>query len=125
MSFLVRYVLIALLGLGSSLFAQTVTDEKAGAPAKEEATPAAEPLLQNEALEAPPQEPAEPPVKKPRRRNAARPQLHPIGVHHSNAVLGQNVVVKAGESIEELVLIGGSADIQGTVDRDVVIIGGS
>ncbi len=124
MSFLVRYVLIALLGVRCALFAQPATDEKPTEPAKEQAT-VKEATLQNDAVEAPPLEPAEAPVKKPRRRNAARPQLHPIGVHHSNAVFGQNVTVKAGESIEELVLIGGNADIQGTVERDVVIIGGS
>ena len=45
--------------------------------------------------------------------------------HHSNAIFGEHVVVKPDETIEELVLIGGSADIQGTVARDVVIIGGS
>ena len=45
--------------------------------------------------------------------------------HHSNAVFGEHVVVKPDESIEQLVLLGGTADIQGTVERDVVVIGGS
>jgi uncharacterized RDD family membrane protein YckC/cytoskeletal protein CcmA (bactofilin family) len=125
MSFLVRYVLIALLGLCCTLFAQAVTDEKPAAPAKEETAPAKEPTVQSDKVDAPPEEPVEVPAKKPRRRNAARPQLHGVGMHHSNAVFGQNVAVKTGESIDELVLIGGSADIQGTVQGDVVIIGGS
>jgi uncharacterized RDD family membrane protein YckC/cytoskeletal protein CcmA (bactofilin family) len=126
MSFLVRYSLIALVGFRCTLFAQPAADEKpAAAPGNEESTPAKQAAVQNDRVDAPPDEPVEVPVKKPRRRNAARAQLHVVGMHHSNTVFGQNVLVKAGESIEELVLLGGNADIQGTVERDVVIIGGS
>jgi uncharacterized RDD family membrane protein YckC/cytoskeletal protein CcmA (bactofilin family) len=126
MSFLVRYLLIALLGLRCTLFAQPAGDEKpAATPASEETAPAKEDAVQNDKVDAPPAEPLELPAKKPRRRNVARPQLHAVGMHHSNALFGQNIVVKPGESIDQLVLIGGNAEIQGTVQGDVVIIGGS
>src|SRR5262249_27035566 len=110
MSFLVRYALIALLGLRCIVFSQPAADEKAPAPAKEDTAPAKESTVQNDRVDAPPEEPQEVPAKKPRRRNVARPQLHAVGMHHSNAVFGQNVAVKAGESVDELVLIGGNAD---------------
>ena len=43
----------------------------------------------------------------------------------SRTVFGQHIVIRANESVRELVLIGGSADIQGEVERDVVAVGGS
>ena len=43
----------------------------------------------------------------------------------SRTVFGQHIVIRTNESIRELVLIGGSADIQGEVERDVVAVGGS
>jgi len=40
-------------------------------------------------------------------------------------VFGENVVVRTNETIRDLVLFGGTADIQGTVEDSVVIIGGT
>jgi hypothetical protein len=44
---------------------------------------------------------------------------------HGRTTFGENVVVRTNESVSELVLIGGSADIQGNVEGDVVAIGAS
>jgi uncharacterized RDD family membrane protein YckC len=140
MSFARRYFLIALLGFRCTLFAQPAADDTA--PAKEvapaAAAPAADPAPADvapakelppatiDANDNPPDEPIPVPQKKNRRRGGARPpQLAPMLHHHSNAIFGEHVVVKPDETIEELILIGGTADIQGTVERDVVIIGGS
>jgi hypothetical protein len=59
---------------------------------------------------------------KPRRlkpRQTFREETRP------NAIIGQNIVIKDGEEVQDLVLIGGSAEIHGDVIQDVVVIGGS
>src|SRR5678816_4091385 len=114
MSLFIRNFFLILALARLSLLAQPAE------PNVEKPAAAAEPA-KIEAAEPPPEEPLEQPVKKPRRR-MTRPDLRP---HHPSTIFGENIVVKEGETIDELVLLGGSADIQGTVDGDVVIIGGT
>jgi hypothetical protein len=45
--------------------------------------------------------------------------------NNGTVVWGQKTVVAPGEKISDLVLFGGTADIQGEVEHDVVAIGGS
>ena len=67
------------------------------------------PTVEEAALE-PPEAPEAP--ARPRARN--RPQW---GARREGQVsFGQNVVIRANESVRDLVLIGGSADIQGEVE---------
>ena len=79
-----------------------------------------------EAPEAP--QPPDPPAQvEPAERieidwNGGRGRRHRRG---DAPLFGQNIVVGPNESVHELVLIGGSADIQGEVERDVVAIGAS
>lgn len=47
-----------------------------------------------------------------------------IGRNEIVKVFGGDVVVKEGESYENVVVIGGNAEIRGDVSRDVVVIGG-
>lgn len=53
-------------------------------------------------------------------------RVHRGGQDQDRAVvsLGKSVVVKPGQTVEDVVVIGASADIQGTVEGSVVIIGG-
>jgi uncharacterized RDD family membrane protein YckC len=125
MSFAFRYFLIALLGCRCLLLAQPAAEDTAPAkevaPAKEAVAPAID--ANNEA---PPDEPATPRPKKAKKKPAVRqPAPWQRELHHSNAIFGEHVVVKPDESIEQLILLGGTADIQGTVERDIVVIGGS
>ena len=137
--------IFSLLFLATTLLAQDAPEK---APELEKAEPAVEQV--ESAPEAPPAdpdvpkapeapkpdqpaEPAEPdwdPTKedpagtttapeKPRRQknwNRAQPGRH---------VFGQDIVIGPNETVHELVLLGGSVDIQGEVERDVVAIGGS
>jgi uncharacterized RDD family membrane protein YckC len=47
--------------------------------------------------------------------------------HHSSSrtVFGQNITIPAGQTVSGLVVIGGTADVQGSVDGDLVVIGGN
>src|SRR5262245_32370439 len=99
----VKYLSLAFLSLQVALLAQQAE------PATE--APVAKPQtaeVEAEKPDAPPEEPVEAPVRKAPRR-IRQPQLH--RVHHPNAIFGENIVVKKNESIDELVLIGGSAVI--------------
>ena len=118
MSFAFRYFLIALLGCRCLLLAQPAAEDTAPAkevaPAKEAVAPAID--ANNEA---PPDEPATPRPKKGKKKPAVRqPAPWQRELHHSNAIFGEHVVVKPDESIEQLILLGGTADIQGTVERE-------
>src|SRR5688572_8323220 len=59
---------------------------------------------------------------RPRARNRAQQWGEP---RQGQVGFGQNIVVRPNETVHDLVLIGGSADIQGEVERDVVAIGAS
>lgn len=64
-------------------------------------------------------EPAEPvwdDFTEPRRKR---------GQHAHRPHFGEQILVRTNESLPELVLIGGSADIQGNIENDVVAIGAS
>ncbi len=112
------YFLLSLLLLRCALLAQPAPE---AVPAPPEPAPDVI-KLQKTDIEPPPAEPAEAPVKKRRRAKPAEGRFQPN--NHSNAIFGQNVVVNTNESVRELVLIGGSAVIDGTVERDLVVIGG-
>ncbi len=65
------------------------------------------------------QEPAEPvweDVNKVKRNHSRR---------SNRTIFGEDIVVRTNETVRSLVLIGGSADIQGHVDGDVIAIGAS
>ena len=59
------------------------------------------------------------------RTRTRRPQNNWNRPQMSRTVFGENIVVRTNEAIYNLVLIGGSADIQGEVERDVVAVGAS
>jgi uncharacterized RDD family membrane protein YckC len=122
-----------LLLLCFSLLAQDATEpvQPANSPAVGEAKTAEPDQPPNQVNEVPdPEKPTWDPVteeakepKEQRRRRARRDQHW--GPRNGNVVFGQKTVVAAGEKIYDLVLFGGSADIQGEVERDVIAIGGS
>lgn len=127
MPFLTR--IFSLLLLASTLLAQDAPEPPVAPalPENNQPTEAADPVLTE------PAEPAEPtwdPVadetKAPtQRRTRNRRQTDWNRPQPGRTIFGQNIVVRTNESIHDLVLIGGSADIQGEVQRDVVAIGAS
>ncbi len=105
---------------------QPATDAPQPTANTEVAEPENKPAEKAEPAEQP--EPPEPP-ERPERPERARGNRDwgnrnwGNRVHHGGPIFGQNTVVQADESVNELVIIGGSADIQGEVRRDVVAIG--
>ena len=106
--------IISLLLLSSILL--RAQDEPTTAPAKSE-NPAA-----NAEVPQPPENPLpEPAEPEWNGRQKVRRDFR----RHDAPHFGQDIVVRKDETVHELVLIGGSADIQGEVERDVVAIGAS
>ena len=109
--------IFSLLLVGCTLVAQTPPPE----PAPDVAEVAEEPVkLEPADPEPAPQAPRAP--ARPRARNRAQQWGEP---RQGQVAFGQKIVVRPNETVHDLVLIGGSADIQGEVERDVVAIGAS
>ena len=127
--------ILPLLLLSFTLLAQETTEPAPTTPADTKTEAAADPLTPetdqppNEVgddivdPEKPTWDPVTEPPKPPRRPRAPRNQWGQP--RHGSVIFGQKTVVAPGEKLYDLVIIGGSADIQGEVERDVVAIGGS
>jgi uncharacterized RDD family membrane protein YckC len=71
-------------------------------------------------------EPADDQLAEPAQNNRERaPRVRMHRTRTTRTVFGENIVIRSNESIHDLVLIGGSADIQGEVEESVVAIGAS
>lgn len=108
---------ISLLLLSSVLLC--AQDEPVTAPAKPENPSTVAEVPQPP--ENPLPEPAEPAEPEWDGRQKIRRDLR----RHGAPIFGQDIVVPKGETLRDLVLMGGSADIQGEIERDVVAIGAS
>jgi hypothetical protein len=107
-------ILPVLLLSGLLLRAQ---DDPAAPPAQPENPPAVAEAPQ------PPENPPEP-AEAPTEWDAAERMPRNLR-RHGGPIFGQDIVVRKEDTVHDLVLIGGSADIQGEVERDVVAIGAS
>jgi hypothetical protein len=73
-------------------------------------------------------EPAAPTPKSeapPKKHSTKRRANVPRGAGTERVEIGKDVTVKAGEVVRELVVIGGNATVDGTVEGDLVVISGS
>lgn len=109
--------IISLLLLSSILL--RAQDDPAPVPAKPENPPA------NTEAPQPPENPLPEPAEPAEPEWNGRQKIRRDFRRHDAPHFGQNIVVRKDETLHELVLIGGSADIQGEVERDVVAIGAS
>ncbi|HEX7859042.1 MAG TPA: RDD family protein [Verrucomicrobiae bacterium] len=106
--------ILSLLLLAGTLFAQD-------APQPPEPPPNNEAVLENDVTVEPTEEVETADTKTTRRdRNRRRHTTH-----GTPPVFGQNIIIRTNEVRDELVLIGGSVDVQGEVRRAIVAVGGN
>lgn len=79
-----------------------------------EQTPTVQPEAENPPL-----------VQPPRKRGKRRPATHHFTSQNEVVQIGKDVVVASGETVRELVVIGGDATVDGTVEGNLIVISGS